>query len=166
MSVNLFIFVSTLISSSYLKDKFVDNNNNLFIKVATKTKKDKGKDIDIDIDMVKANNECDYNNKPSDRRSNNSITDKDINYIQLNDSTNNDSDDNFKPSNSVLSITKNGSDDFNVTFLMLRNKDKNWRSNKDLRRDIVISTQLREYAEQRIDLETLITKLSDLIHEF
>ena len=47
-----------------------------------------------------------------------------------------------------------------------KNKNKNWRSNKDLRRDIVISTQLREYAEQRIDLETLITKLSDLIHEF
>ena len=47
-----------------------------------------------------------------------------------------------------------------------KNKNKNWRSNKDLRRDIDISTQLREYAEQRIDLETLISKLSDLVHEF
>jgi hypothetical protein len=64
-------------------------------KDATNAENNKGKDID-----KTSKNECNYNEKPSGSLSNNATTDKDINYILLNDATN--SDDNIKPSTNVF----------------------------------------------------------------
>jgi hypothetical protein len=45
-------------------------------------------------------------------------------------------------------------------------KDKNCRTSQDLNRDIFITTQLRELAEQRFNLDSLLNNLISIVHDY